>query len=164
MYDSKRTYVLLQQYHYSLFSSSTALHVILRISAVSLLAIISAKFGGQSKLSSAHLFLKSVLTPSEVLHSITFWTGVSTIPHNRCTHRPAPSQNSAGKSQKPHGLIKDMSPRLFTIRCFHLILLSIDGIVAFMRIFLSLPDPIPLAIHLEIVDLFLWLWLALVFS
>lgn len=48
-----------------------------------------------------------------------------------------------------------MSPWLSTIRCFHLILLSIDGIVAFMRIFISLPDPISLAIHLEIVDLFL---------
>lgn len=82
MYDSKRTYVILQLYHYSLFSFSTSLHVILRISAVSLLAIISAKFGGQSKLSLAHLFLKSVLTPSEALQSITFRTGVSTIPQS----------------------------------------------------------------------------------
>lgn len=82
MYDSKRTYIILQLYHYSLFSSSTSLHVILRISAVSLIAIISAKFGGQSKLSLAHSLLKSVLTPSEALHSITFWTGVSTFPQS----------------------------------------------------------------------------------
>lgn len=100
MYVSKQTYVLLQLYHHSLFSSSTSLHVILRISAVSLLAIRSAKFSGQSKLSSAHLFLKSVLTPSEALHSITFWTGVSTFPQllhlSSCTLSKLSRQVSKG--------------------------------------------------------------------
>lgn len=81
MYDSKRTYVILQLYHYSLFSSSTSLHVILRISAVSLLAIISAKFGGQSKLSSAHLFLKRpyALRGAAINHLLNWSVHHSTI-------------------------------------------------------------------------------------